>query len=316
MEQFAVGAVAHDHQSLWQQLPHTDTALLVPVDDLHIHSHLDQFGSQIIADLAGAHDDDRIGPGPEHPQVPEKLLQLAGRRGEVDLVAGTQLEVAGGDDGLLLSGHGADQDPDLEAAVQVRKTHSVQLAVLRQAVLHQLQPALGKGLQLHGGWEAEHTGDLTGSGLLRVDGHGEAQLRAHEAQLLFILRIADAGNGVVHAQLLGHKAGQNVDLVAGGGGNQQIGMSHVRLLLHLVAGAVAAYPHDVVYINNILHQLVIFVHHGDLVVHRQLLGQRQANLPDAHDDDFHVFVPILYRSHFQPQQFCCGGGPQWAYDAL
>lgn len=143
-----------------QPLAHIHAALLVPVDDLHGHAHLQKLLGKIIAHLAGAHDHDGGRLAPEHAQMAEELLQLGGRRGQVDLVAGFQFKVAGGDDGLPLAGHGADQHPHPQVPVEVGKTHAVQLAALPDAILHQLHAALGKGLQLDGIGKTQYAGDL------------------------------------------------------------------------------------------------------------------------------------------------------------
>ena len=241
-----------------------------------------------MTNFAGAHDHGGGRPVPEHAQVPEELGQLVRRGGQINLVARPQDEIAGGDDGLPLPGHGADQDPDPDIPVEVGQLHPVQGGALRQAVLHQLQAALGEGLQLHGRREPQDAGNLSGCRLLRIDGHGEAQLVAHEPQLLFVLWIADAGDGVLHAQLFRHQARQNIDFVTGCGGDQKLGLVHLRLLLHIVAGTISADGHHIINVDDIFNQLGIFVDHRDLVARGELLCQCCTDLARAYDDDFHV----------------------------
>ena len=294
-EQLAVRAVSHDHQRLRQLFAHGLAPLLVLVDDLDGHAHVQQLGRQIVTHLAGSHDHCGGRPGPEHAQVSEELLQLPGRGGQVDLVPRPQGEVAGGDDGLPLSGHGADQHPHLDAPVQLRQPDPIQRRVLRHPVLHQLQAALGEGLQFHGGREAQHPGDLPGGGRLRIDGHGQPQLAAHEPQLPAVLRIPDPGDGVLHAQLLGHQAGEDVDLIAGGGRDQQLRVLHVRFLLHVIAGAVSADSHHVIDVDDIFNQVWVLVDDGDLVVHGQMPRQCHAHLSRAHDHDLHNVRPFSCR---------------------
>ena len=108
-----------------------------------------------------------------------------------------------------------------------------------------------------------------GRGLFRVDGHGKPQLSPHEPQLRLILRVADAGDGMGHAQLLRHQAGKNVDLVAGGGGDQEIGLAHLRLFLHRIAGAVAADAHHIINVDDIFNEA------------RLLIDNRHPVFPDA-----------------------------------
>ncbi len=142
MEQVRVRAVSHDDQSLGELLAHLDAALLVPVDDFHGHAHVQKLAGEVIADLASAHDHDGGRLGAKDPQVPEELGQLIRGGGEVNLVPRPENEVAGGDDGLALPGHGADQHPDPDISVQVRQGKSIQGGVGGKAVFHQLQPPL------------------------------------------------------------------------------------------------------------------------------------------------------------------------------
>ena len=221
--------------------------------------------------------------------MPEELGQLVRGGGEVNLVPRPENKVAGGDDGLSLPGHGADQHPDPDVPVQVRQGQAVQGGVGGEAVFHQLQPSLGEGFHLHGGGETEDPGNLPGGGPLGIDDHGEAQFVPHEAELLFIFRVADAGDGVADAQLFGHQAGEDVQLVAGGGGDEELRLFHLRLPLYAVDRAVSADPHDIVNINDAVDQPGVLVYDRDIVpVGGKLLGQGGAHLTRANDDDFHV----------------------------
>ena len=218
-QQLAVGAVALNDQGPGQLFADLGAAGLVLVDDLHAHAHVQQLVRQIVAHFTGAHDHHRGCLLPENAQVLEEGGQLIRCGGDVDLVPAFQLEIAGGNGGLPLPGHGADQHSGPGVFIDVQQLYAVQGRILRQAVLHQLQPPLGEGLQLHSRREPQNAGDLVGRRLLRVDGHGEPQFPPHEPQLRLILRVPNAGDGVGHAQLLRHQAGQNIDLVAGGGGD-------------------------------------------------------------------------------------------------
>ena len=123
--------------------------------------------------------------------------------------------------------------------------------------------------------------------LLWIDGHGEAQLAPHEAELRLVLRVANAGDGVGHAQLFRHQAGQNIDLVTGGGGDQQIRLAYLRLLLDLIAGSVAADAHNVIDIDNVFYELGFLIDDRDPVLPDKLGGQAGAYLTRAHNNDPH-----------------------------
>ncbi|MPM73875.1 hypothetical protein SDC9_120860 [bioreactor metagenome] len=92
---------------------------------------------------------------------------------------------------------------------------------------------------------------------------------------------------MLHAQGFCHKAGQNVDLVAGGRGNEQVGPPRVCFFLHVGACAVAAHPHHVVDIDDVLQKLGVLVDDGDAVLLGKMLRQRQPDFPGAHDHNFH-----------------------------
>ena len=89
------------------------------------------------------------------------------------------------------------------------------------------------------------------------------------------------------AQLLRHKARQDVQLVVGGRGDQQVGPAHLRLLLHLVAGAVAADAHHIIDIDDIFNQLRALVDDRHPVIGGELLRQRKPHLTGTHDNDIH-----------------------------
>ena len=287
-QQFAVGAVSLDHQRPRQLLADLSAAGLVLVDDLHAHAHVQQLVCQIVAHLAGSHDHHRGSLFPEHPQILEKRRQLIRRGGDIDLIPGFQPEIAGGNGGLPFPGHRADQHPRPGVFVKIQQLHAVQRRPFRQAVLHQFQPPLGEGFQLHGRREPQHAGDLMGRGLFRVDGHGKAQLSPHEPQLRLIFRVADAGDGMGHPQLLCHQTGKNVDLVAGGGGDQEIGLTHLRLFLHLIAGAVAADAHHIINVDDIFNEARLLIDNRHPVSPDQLRGKAGANLARAYNNDLHI----------------------------
>ena len=71
-----------------------------------------------------------------------------------------------------------------------------------------------------------------------------------------------------------------------------MGLVHLGLFLHVIAGAVAAHAHDVIDIDNIVDTLRVFVDDRDLVIHRQMLCQGHAHLSGTHDNNPHV-VPLV-----------------------
>ena len=90
-----------------------------------------------------------------------------------------------------------------------------------------------------------------------------------------------------HAQLFRHQTGQNIDLVAGGGSDQQIRLAYLRLLLDLIAGSVAANAHNVIDIDDIFYELGFLVDDRNPVLPDKLGGQAGAYLTRAHNNDPH-----------------------------
>ena len=224
----------------------------------------------------------------------EEAFQLTGAGGQVNLVAFLQHRSAGGDDGLLAAGDRADQNFNADVAVQVAQLQTHQGVALVDAVLHQLKPLAAELLALDGRGEAQHPRDLAGGGLFRVDDHRQAQLIAHKAQLLLVLRVADTGNGVLRAELFRHKAGKDVDLIAGGRGNQKIRTVLERLLLDLIAATVAGHAAHIIDVYNILDQVRVLVDNDNVIVFRRKLGgQGTADFAKADDHDSHTNAPFL-----------------------
>ena len=113
-------------------------------------------------------------------------------------------------------------------------------------------------------------------------------------------RMKRSCDGVGHAQLFRHKAGQNVDLIAGGGGDQQVRLIYLRLLLHLVACSVAANSHHIIDVDDIFNKLRLLIDNRDPVLPNQLSSQTAANLARAHNDDLHCFSPLAaFRRSFK-----------------
>ena len=137
-QQLAVCAVSHNEQRPGQLLAHLGTAGLVLVDNLHAHAHVQQFVRQIVAHFAGTHDHNRRRLLSENAQILEECGQMLRRSGDINLVSGLQLKITGGNGGLSLPGHGADQNSGPGVPINVQQPHAVQSRPLRQAVFHQL----------------------------------------------------------------------------------------------------------------------------------------------------------------------------------
>ena len=79
-------------------------------------------------------------------------------------------------------------------------------------------------------------------------------------------RIAHPGDGFAFGKPAGQHAAQQVDLVAVGHGDEDIGPPDIGPLEHLVARAVARNAHDVVNVGRLADPLRVGVDDGDVVV--------------------------------------------------
>ena len=132
-----------------------------------------------------------------------------------------------------------------------------------------------------------------GGGLLRVYCQGQAQLFPHGDELVGVLRIADAGDGVLRPQLLGGETGEQVQLVPAGGGDEQVGLLHPRRPEGGHGGPVAGDRHHVQALGALAENQRVGVNDGDVVaLGGELGGQSGPHLAVANDDDIHDLPPF------------------------
>ena len=99
---------------------------------------------------------------------------------------------------------------------------------------------------------------------------------------------------MLRAELFRHKAGKDVDLIAGGRGNQKIRTVLERLLLDLIAATVAGHAAHIIDVYNILDQVRVLVDNDNVIVFRRKLGgQGTADFAKADDHDSHTNAPFL-----------------------
>ena len=293
-QQLGVGTVAVDDQHTGEFFAHLLAASGVAVNNGHALLDVLQFLDEVVGHPACTDDHHVVGLCFEEVQLAEEGFQVEGRGRQVNLIPRLQGGRAGGDDGLVAAGDSADQNFYTDVAVEIGQLQAHQRVVVGQAVLNQLEPLAAELLALDGRGKAQHAGDFPRGGLLRVDDHRQAQFVAHKVQLLFVLRVADTRDGVLGAQFFGDQAGQNVDLVAGRGGDKQVCAVLEGFLLDLIAAAVAGHSAHIIDVYDILDQFRILVDDNDVVVFRRKLGgQGTADFAEADDHDSHTNAPFL-----------------------
>ena len=109
-------------------------------------------------------------------------------------------------------------------------------------------------------------------------------LQHHQA--LGVFRVADAGDGVLRAQLLGRQTADHVQLVAAGDGDDYVRRVDASLDERAHVRAVAADAHHVQRFAGTLQRGVALVDNGDVVtVFAQKLSQRVADLAASDNDN-------------------------------
>ena len=102
--------------------------------------------------------------------------------------------------------------------------------------------------------------------------------------------LGDEADRATASQLAADRAGDDVDLVEPGAGDQQVAGADPRALEHTAAGAAAGQELDVEQTEPVRHGR-LGVDHAQRVVGRQRLGQRIPDLAAPDDDDLHYRTP-------------------------
>ena len=102
--------------------------------------------------------------------------------------------------------------------------------------------------------------------------------------------LGDEADRATASELTADRAGDDVDLVEPGAGNQQIGSVDPRSLKKTVAGAAAGQEFDVEQAEPVRHAR-LGIDDAQLVVWRHRLGERIPDLASPDDDDLRCGVP-------------------------
>ena len=116
---------------------------------------------------------------------------------------------------------------------------------------------------------------------------------AQQIQAFVIFRIADARDGILRTQTLGHQAAEHIGFIAGRGGNDDIRLLRARVNQRFRVRAVAADAHDVQRILAALQRLLIYIHnHHIMPLAGQMLCQHMAYLAIANHQNSHVILRL------------------------
>ena len=306
-------AVGADDGCLRQERFHNAAAGRVALDDRRVDVHTRQLQRQPLGNAAAADDDDALGLVAELADLAKQLMQLVRRADHGDIVAGGEHKVAVRDRNAALALHGADEDAVAVAAAEIVQAQTVELAALAQLELHELHKAVGKRLDLRGGRETQRARDLLGGGALGVDGQTQPQLVLQQRHVLIILLVAHARDRMRSAELAPDHAADEVRLVRGRRGDEQVGVRNVgnAQLIHIRA----ALDHDHIQRGgDIGSALRVTLDDSDVMPFcQELLRNGIAHAASAHDHNFHIPSSpfIMFRSLIRAAKYYSRHSPMF-----
>ena len=215
-------AVAVHDGRLRQAFGKLQAALFFLFDDGELHLAADEPLREVLRRAAPADDHHMLRFGRVDAEVLYEADKVAcvGRDGE--LVAYLQRKAALRDGNCAAAVHRADEGVHVRKHAELIKARVCKHVVFLDLQFHQLHAALCEGIALEEGGVLQQAEDFKRSRLFGVDDHGKAELILQKARLLVIFRVAHARDGVAAAELARHHAAEEVGLVAGGGGNEQV----------------------------------------------------------------------------------------------
>ncbi len=259
--------------------------------------HARQLQRQPLGDAAAADHEHALGLVAELADFAKQLMQLVRRADHGDIVPGGEHEIAVRDRDTALALHGADENAVAVAAAKIVQAQAVKLAARAQLKLHEFHKAVAKRLDFRSRRKAQRTRDLLGGSALGVDGHAQAQLVLQQGHVLIILLVAHARDRVCGAELAPDHAADEVRLVRGRRGDEQVGVRDVcdAQLVHVRT----ALDHDHIQRGgNIRRALRVALNDGDVMSFCQkLLRNGIAHAASAHDHNFHILSSpfIMFR---------------------
>ena len=271
--------------------------LLIGLEDLYVVAAFGfvQHFRKVISHQAAAEDDDVMGIAGSDVQIILHLAHVVHRRQQQHVVAGAEPVAAAGDDQLALmldahddAGHGAAQFG--QGSVQAGAAFRQPQLDHGQLPAAQIGNVVGLGI-------ADKLGYFLGGDLFRIDQHVDAQ----GGEGVAVVQVAVAGRAhpghrAFDPGPVGQEAGDQIEFVLIGDGNDQVRISYIRLSQGLQLGGVAV---DGVDVEMLLHQIqpgAVLVDDGDVMaLLAQVGGQGKAHFASADDDRFHVYLPLQAR---------------------
>lgn len=260
-----VAAVGVDNRGGRQFFAQLFAAGAVLLDDFDADARFDEHLRQIIGRFAAA-DDHRVFDGVGFKADPVEKVRGAVRRQHYrEHIAGLDAGAAVGNGHLTVPFEAAHEHILAQQRHILDRTADEGPRRRRFEAVH-LDAPLGEAADIDGGGKSQQPGDFPGSGVFGVDRHRQAQRLLDIGTVFQVNRIAHPGDGFALGKPAGQHAAQQVDLVAVGHGDEDIGPPDIGPLEHLVARAVARNAHDVVNVGRLADPLRVGVDDGDVVV--------------------------------------------------
>lgn len=217
----------------------------------------------------------------------EKVQDLGAGAADVNDVAGLEAEIPLWDDGLAIALNDDDEDVLLELVLKFCEGLADEGMILRQRIFDDVDAPAHEGFDARCRWKAQEAGDLTGRFALRIDDGVDADAFLDEALVRGVFVLADAGDGVFGAHLLGEDAGDDVDLVLRGDGDENVGVGGVGALQGVDVNAAGGDAGDVCGVDEAFELVGVLFDDDDVVLVGEFLADDAADLADANDNDMH-----------------------------
>ena len=250
--------------------------LLVTLDDFDIGAGVGQMLGEIICRAGTAEEHNRSRLLLHQTEIAQQLLNFCGRCGQTDGIAAFQHKITVGDEDLFVALYETDQE--LRAVVfdaHLGQTHTVESRVVFQAYLDHFHVLPGKCFDFDGGRQLEHVVKLFCRLFFRIDGKGKGQFSAHEAKrVVIVFGIADTCDSMLGAHAACKKAGEHIQFVRVGYGNEYIGVFDTGLGERFAVGSISDDAHCVIDIGDFRNNSSICIKRCDVMT---FCGQRGEN---------------------------------------
>ena len=243
-KQLLIGSVAADDRGLFERLVEYARFFFVVFDKLRLHARFVQNRAQIIRYAAAADYKRVLCRLRVFAYVFEKRRNGRVVRRDEQAVARLYHEIALWDQGFVVPAYAAEQHARhiLLRLVYLGERRAHKRLVAIHAHLNHFNQSAHE--RLYAGYregQTQHAADFTRGRALRICDVVYRKLLRHEGHVFQVLRLTDARDCVLRAQLFAYRAAQHVAFVAYRYGDKHVRVLYVRFLKRTYADRVALY---------------------------------------------------------------------------